>query len=282
MPDAPGDAHDRRAVEAFWGRDDLERAILNALAAAGKNTDALTVDVLAPADQFHGGGKPATLRLARLGGLKAGMRVLDVGGGLGGPARTLAVEFGCHVTVVDVTPSYVRTGSALTARLGLSDRVVHRVGSALALDVEDAPFDVVWTQNSGMNVPDKGRMYEGFARVLTPRGLLVFQEPMAGPVQPVIFPVMWANDATLSFLRTPDEMRALIETAGFRTLAWEDVTEEVSGPSTGAVVPAHSVARIVMGDAIEDIALAGQRNREERRIVMIHAVMERGGGSRSG
>jgi sarcosine/dimethylglycine N-methyltransferase len=275
MPEAPGDARDTRAVEAFWSRDDLERAILQALAAAGKNTKALTIDILAPTDQFHGGGKPATLRLARLAGLQPGMRVLDVGGGLGGPARTLAVEFGCHVTVVDVTASYVRTGSALTARLGLSDRVVHRVGSALGLDVDGAPFDVVWTQNSGMNIADKERMYEGFARVLKPGGLLVFQEPMAGPVQPVIFPVMWAWDATLSFLRTPDAMRALIEAAGFRALAWQDVTAEVSGPSTGAAVPAHSVARIVMGDAIEDIARAGERNREEHRIVMIHAVMER-------
>ena len=79
------------------------------------------------------------------------------------------------------------------------------------------------------------------------------QEPMAGPTQPPIFPLMWARDATTSFLRPPAEMRALIEAAGFRALAWEDVTAELAGPSTGAAVPAHSIARIVMGDGIDDI-----------------------------
>ena len=178
----------------YWEREGLERAILGALAAAGRDVDALTVDALAPADHFHGGGKAATDRLARLAGIRPGMHVLDVGGGLGGPARTLAT-YGAHVTVVDVTESFVRTGAALTARLGLADRVEHRVGDALALDVPAASFDLVWTQNSGMSIPDKERLYVGFARALRPGGVLATQEPMAGPVQPVIFPVMWARDA---------------------------------------------------------------------------------------
>jgi len=98
---------------------------------------------------------------------------------------------------------------------------------------------------------------------------------MAGPTQPPIFPLMWARDATTSDLRPPAEMRALIEAAGFGALAWEDVTTELAGPSTGAALPAHSIARIVMGDAIDDITRAGQRNRGEGRVVMIQAVFER-------
>ena len=268
-------ASDAGATNAFWGRDGLERKILDALAAAGKNVDALTIDDLAPADQFHGGGKGATERLARLAGLKPGTHVLDVGGGLGGPARTLAGQFGCRVTVVDLTESYVRTAAALTKRLGLADRVTHRVGDALALDVGGEPFDVLWTQNSGMNITDKKRLYAGFARVLRPGGLLVLQEPMAGPVQPVVFPVMWARDASASFLRAPDAMRAVIEAAGFQVRAWEDVTAEVAGPGSAAAIPAHSVQRIIMGAALDEIVRAGQQNREERRIVMTQAVLER-------
>ena len=266
---------DAWAANAYWGRDGLERAILDALAAAGKNVDALTIDDLGPADQFHSGGKNATQRLARLAQLRPGMRVLDVGGGLGGPARLLAVEFGCHVTVVDLTESYVRSGEALTARVRLADRVTHRVGNALALDVGAGVFDVLWTQNSGMNIADKERLYAGFARVLRRGGVLAIQEPMAGPVQPAIFPVMWARDARASFLRTPDEMRAVIETAGFSPVAWEDVTAEAVGPSTGAAVPAHGIQRIVMGDALAEITRAGQRNRDDGRIVMIQAVLKR-------
>ena len=268
---------DARATNDYWGRDGLERAILTALALAGRDIDALTIDDLAPADQFHSGGKDATVRLARLADARPGLRVLDVGGGLGGPARTLAAEFGCHVTVVDLTESYVRAGAALTARLGLADRVTHRVGDALAVEVGADPFDVVWTQNSGMNVADKERLYAGFARLLSRGGVLAIQEPMAGPVQPPIFPVMWARDATTSFLRRPEEMRGVIEAAGFRVRAWDDVTAQLAGPSTGAAVPAHGIQRIVMGDAVDEITRAGQRNREERRIVIVQAVFERWG-----
>ena len=100
-----GNTDNIQAIHDYWGRDGLEQAILDALAAAGKNLDALSIDDLAPRDQFHGGGKGATVRLARLAGLTPEMRVLDVGGGLGGPARTLAVEFGCYVTVIDLTAS---------------------------------------------------------------------------------------------------------------------------------------------------------------------------------
>lgn len=263
-----------RRIEAYWGRERLETTILDALAAAGKDLEALTIDDLAATDQFHGGGKAATVRLARLADLRPGLRVLDVGGGLGGPARTLAVEFGCRVTVVDLTASYVRTGRALTARLGLADRVTHRVGNAVALDVAPGAFDVVWTQNSGMNIEDKERLYRGLARALAPGGLLALQEPMAGPAQPVVFPVMWASDAASSFLRPPGEMRALIEAAGFHVRAWEDVTLEIA-PGAGVSVPAHSAQRLIMGDALEAILEAGHRNREEGRIVSIQAVAER-------
>src|SRR5512144_2536247 len=98
-----GDANPIQAVADYWGREGLGQAILDALAASGKRLDALTLDELAPIDQFHGGGKAATVRLAHLAGLSPGMRVLDVGGGVGGPARTLAVECGCHVTVIGLT-----------------------------------------------------------------------------------------------------------------------------------------------------------------------------------
>jgi SAM-dependent methyltransferase len=262
-----------RAIEAYWSRAGIGQAILDSLVALGKHIDALTVDDLAPLDQFHSGGKPATVRLARLAALSPGTRVLDVGGGLGGPARTLAAEFGCRVTSIDLTETYVRAAEMLTERLGLADRVSHRVGNALELAFDPASFDVVWTQNSGMNIEAKAALYAGFRRVLRPGGSLVIQEPMAGPVEPPVYPMMWARDPGSSFLRRPAEMLGLIEDAGFTARTWDDVTAEMAG--SGGPVPAHSIQRIVMGDALEDIIRAGNRNREEHRIVMVQAVFDR-------
>jgi SAM-dependent methyltransferase len=269
-----GDTSNAQAINNYWGRDGLGQAILDALIASGKSLDALTVDDLAPTDQFHGGGKVATVRLAGLAGLSLGTRVLDVGGGLGGPARTLAVEFGCHVTVIDLTESYVQAGEMLTARLGLGDCVTHHVGNALELPFNSGTFDVVWTQNSGMNIAEKERLYVGFHRVLRPGGRLVFQEPMAGPVQPLIFPTMWARDAATSFLRTPGEMQRLIEAAGFRAHAW-DVEAALPGLERGAAVPAHNIYHLIMGEAMAAITHAGDRNRDESRMVTVQAVFDR-------
>jgi SAM-dependent methyltransferase len=262
-------------VSDHWGREHLAESIFEALAAAGKDLNALTIDEVAVTDQFHGGGKAATTRLAKLLGARPGLSVLDVGGGLGGPARTLAGEYGCRVTVVDVTESYIRAGRMLTARLGLEDRVSHRVGDALDLPVSAAGFDVVWTQNSGMNIADKERLYAGFHRALRPGGLLALQEPMAGPTQPPVFPLMWADDPSASFLRAPEEMRALIGRAGFVERAWDDVTAETAGPPTADGIPAHSAQRLVMGDRLDAIIRANYRNRTEGRIVSVQAVFAR-------
>jgi hypothetical protein len=98
---------------------------------------------------------------------------------------------------------------------------------------------------------------------------------MAGPVAPPVYPVMWAQDASTSFLRAPAEMRAVIEAAGFRGLAWDDVTAETAGPQTGAEVPPHSIPRLVMGETIDAIIHVHRRNREEGRLVSVQAVFER-------
>jgi sarcosine/dimethylglycine N-methyltransferase len=264
------------AIRAYWGRDGLGAAILEALAAAGKDLAALSVDDLAPFDQFHAGGKAGTERLARLAELQSGTRVLDVGGGLGGPARTLAAQFGCRVTVVDLTESYVRAAEQLTARLGLADRVSHQVGNALELPFEDGSFDLVWTQNSGMNIAAKEQLYAGFRRVLREGGRLAFQEPAAGPTQPPIFPVMWARDASTSFLSPPAELRALVEATGFRLRAWDDVTAESARPGPGgAGGPVATIQSLVMGEQLAEINRAGRRNTEEGRVLLVQAVFDR-------
>ncbi len=269
------DEPDSQQIRRYWERDGLGERILDVLRESGRDLDALTIDILAPLDQFHGGGKPATERLARLANLTPSTRVLDVGGGLGGPARTLAVMFGCQVDVLDLTESYVHAGTLLTDQLRLSDRVRFHVGNALELPFDDGSFDVVWTQNSGMNIADKARSYGGFHRVIRPGGRLALQEPLLGTVQPVIYPQMWARDEASSILLTPDDLRTLIEQAGFGLVAWEDVTAVTSLAPLPAPGAPPTLQALVLGDELPLVRANGTRNFDEGRLVNIQAVFDR-------
>ena len=267
----------RRRATTHWDRDDLVTTVLHALQSAGLDIDHLDVDALAATDQFHGGGLPVTIRLAELAGLAQPgradrrRRVLDVGGGLGGPARTLAAHYGCLVTALDLTPSYVEVAAELTRRVGLADRVTHLMGDALDLPFDDGSFDIVWTQNSGMNIADKRRLYSGFHRVLRPGGMLCFQEPMAGELQPLHFPVMWAEDASMSHLVPPDQVRDILEALGFEVRSWEPVSD--AGSTSPAALPPHAVQQIIMGaQRAASMAAAGRANLLEGRMVSLHAT----------
>lgn len=212
-------------IEAQYSSGTLEHNILAALQQMGKDRDGLSVMDLAPIDQFHFGGRAATLDLARLAGCQPEMTVLNVGGGLGGAARTLASEFGCRVTVLDLTEEFCRVGEMLTQTVGLSDRVTFRRGDALDMPFDAASFDAVWTQHSTMNIEDKERLFREIHRVLRPGGVYALNEVMAGPVQPPTYPTPWAREPAVSFLLRPEEFQRHIATLGFRQIVWLDTTE---------------------------------------------------------
>ncbi len=265
------------ALNTHYGRHGLGDAILAGLRAAGKDLSRLAPDDLAPVDQFHARGKEATLELVRLAGLESRMYVLDVGGGLGGPARTLAAELGCRVTVLDLTQEFCRVGAELTARTGLSDRVVFQHGNALDMPFADGNFDVVWTQHSSMNIGDKERLYRDIHRVLRPGGVLALHEIMGGSNAPIHFPVPWARDPAVSFLRPAQEVRALIAATGFREIAWVDVSapslewfrqRAARAPATPPPLGLH----LLLGSDSGPMFRNQVRNLEEDRIAVIQAV----------
>jgi SAM-dependent methyltransferase len=208
---------DDKLVDEHYGRSDLAAKILEALRAAGKDPDALTLEDLAPIDQLHARGAQATRQLARLASITTVMRVLDVGGGLGDPARTLASEFGCTVEVLDVTEEFCRAGEVLTAKAGLDDRVSFRQGSALEMPYPNATLELGWTQHSSMNIPDKERLYAEIQRMLSPGGRLALHEILAGPLSPIHLPVPWARDPALSHLLPPCKFASSSKTQVLRS-----------------------------------------------------------------
>jgi SAM-dependent methyltransferase len=275
------DDRDDRSVGEHYGRSDLVEEILAALRAAGKDPDALNVEDLAPVDQFHTHGKKATLDLARRAGITAGMRVLDVGGGLGGPARTLASVFGCSVEMLDITEEFCRAGAALTVRTGLSDLVSFRQGSALDMPYPEGRFDVVWTQHSSMNIADKERLYQEIHRVLRPGGRLALHEILAGTTSPIHFPVPWARDPSISHLQLPETIRALITTTGFTELVWVDETASTRlwfqqrTPAMESEGPPPLGLHLLLGPDFAEMFRNQARNLEEHRISILKAVFER-------
>ena len=274
----PHDERFVRALNAHYGHSEYGDRIRHALVAAGADIDHLTAADLAPFDHLHGGQRPATLHLAALAGITGALQVADLGGGIGGPARTLAAEFGCSVDVVDLTAEFCRVGTWLTGLTGLEGRVRFHHASALRTPLRAGAYDVVWMQNSAMNIEDRRALYAEVARLLRPGGRYALQEVMAGPVSPVYYPTNWASTAETSFLRSPDEVRSLSAAAGLPELTWIDTTEEATvdareraNPTTGS--PARPT---YTPDALADqIAQNGVRNREEGRVLNVLRVFEK-------
>lgn len=262
-------------VEHHYSRPGLTAVILDALADAGKD---ISSKELAAIDEFHIRGRAATLELARAAGLGAEMKVLDVGSGLGGPSRCLAREFGCLVTGIDLTEEYCRVANILAERTGLSHLVGYGQGDALNLPFPDGAFDAVWTQHVAMNIRDKERLYREMCRVLKPGGRLALYDILAGTGGQVLFPVPWAHRPETSFLATPEELRALLETSGFTISAWEDTTAAAQNWFTALAgkIKTDGLPRLglhlVLGPDFQLMMQNQKRNLEEGRIALAQVV----------
>ena len=217
------------AIEADYGAAGLGERILAALEDAGIDTDDLTPENLAPADQIHGGGLAATIEHAALIRFGPDTRVLDIGCGIGGPARYLATAFGCKVTGIDLTADFIDAARLLTEKMGLQGLVDFQCADATELPFGDGAFDVVWSQNVTMNIADRTGFHAGVHRVLRPGGVFTLTEFGQGANGAPDYPLPWARDPSYSFLVTPEQTRAHLEAAGFTITEWRDRSESRAG-----------------------------------------------------
>ena len=268
-------------VNRHYGWSGLMETIEAEIRRNGIDPSQVTIDELAPVDNYHWHRLAGTLALARATGISAADRVVDVGGGIGGPARQLAHRYGCHVTVVDLTAEYCAVGETLTAWTKLEERVSFVCANALAMPFPDGTFDVAWTQHASMNIADKAGLYREMARVVRVGGRLAFFDVMAGPNQPIHLPVPWASDPSFNFLITPDKARTLIAEAGFREITWmtgEALDAELDRPDPQGDKPSpHSGLNpgLLNGPDGPQMGANVGRNSEEGRILPALGVYER-------
>ncbi len=254
----------------------LTERLKTALSAVGPENQRLTPQQLGALDQFHTRGLAATAELAKLAGISAGMSVLDVGSGVGGPARYLAATCGCRVTGVDLSEPFVDAARYLTERTGQSGQVSFQTASALELPFDDGRFNVVLLQHVAMNISDRAGLYREIRRVLNSGGSFATFDVVLNSGEPH-YPLPWARTPATSFLLTAAATRKAIEPAGFRTLAWQDDTEaakawfallRASGP------PPSPNLSVVMGPDFAQLSANLGRNLAEGRLGILTAVFE--------
>jgi SAM-dependent methyltransferase len=216
----------RDHLNDHYGQDDLCGKIQGACEHLGLSPDGITRENLANLDEIHIRGRDATRELAKLAGLNPGQKVLDVGCGLGGPARTLAAEFGARVVGLDIVTEFCRAATMLTGWVGLTDQVSFHEGDMRAMPFKDAEFDLVLTQHTILNVEGKDTLFAEIRRVLKPAGGFLVYEVCGDDDSALHYPVPWAGSAAISHLLSASELRDRINAAGFTEKHWSDVTRK--------------------------------------------------------
>ena len=267
---------DTRTITDHYSSGDLLARLEARLREDGFDLSQATAETLAPYDHFHGRGLEATEDMAALLQVAETDHILDVGSGLGGPARYLAQRFGCRVSGIDLTAEFCDVARHLTALLGFEERVSVRQGDALAMPYGDATFDGAYSMNVSMNIADKRALYREIRRVLKPDAWLMLSEVAQGPGGEPDFPTPWARTASSSFLATQAETCTSLEACGFTIESLRETTETALayGARSRALVeaggkPLHRAVSLIHGALAEQAAANSARALKEHRAVPI-------------
>jgi ubiquinone/menaquinone biosynthesis C-methylase UbiE len=258
----------------------LAAKIADGLQSAGKNLRNLKTVDLSAIDEFHFRGRKATLELAEQMNLSKSAYVLDIGSGLGGPARTLAEEYGCRVIGIDLTSVFCEVAGIMSNWVSLAERTGFQQGDATNPPFPDNQFDAAMTIHVAMNIAAKDKMYEQARRVLKPGGVFAVYDILQGEGGEAFYPAPWAQDPSISHLATPEEMKKLLSDAGFRILNVHDSTDESLGwleARTSSLAQSGTspiTTQVLFGDIFPEMIGNQTRGLRERRIRTVSYICE--------
>jgi len=251
----------RQRILAHYEQDGLLERIDAGLTALGEDPAKPSLDSLSLFDEFHIRGRAATLELIELMEVSEGARVLDVGSGLGGPARQLASATGANVTGVDISAEYCTIAELLSTRVGLAGRTRFFASDVADLDVRVVDFDAAWSIHVGMNVADKEGFYASIIKRLKPGARFVVYDMISGMGSAPKYPMPWARNPEDSFLVTADEIKIALQMAGFAISEVKDDTaaalafiQQSLANAQAAPVPAPLGLHTVLGPIFREIA----------------------------
>jgi len=202
-----------KEVAAHYTTGVLEQQILDALQSAGVDLSHLKPDDLVAIEDFHIGGREATQALAEFMSLRPGIHLLDVGCGIGGPARYFAGR-GCKITGIDLSEEFIATAQNLTRRVQLESALTFRQASALELPFDSETFEGAYEIHVGMNISDKPGVFREVARVLKHGARFNIFDIMRTRDDSFAFPVPWAKSSETSFVATVTHYRQWLNDAG--------------------------------------------------------------------
>ena len=242
------------AVAEHYHSGPLLKRISDACAAIDL-TPPMSHDALAPVDEFHIGGRVATRPFVEALRLSPESRVVDLGCGLGGPARYIAATTGAHVTGIDLTVEFVETGRALTEWTGLSDRGDLIEGSVLDLPLDAGSMDAAYMIHVGMNIDDKVGIAREAKRVLKPGGIFAIYDVMQVGEGEMDYPAPWALSRDQSALASPETYEAALKSMGFevsdridRTAFAKQFFADLAAAQSQAGGPPPLGLHLIMGD----------------------------------
>jgi len=269
---------DTKAISDHWGTGDVYARIVEAMKAASLSPDTVTVEELAPVDHFHARELSATVELADVLPIRTSHHIVDIGCGVGGPARYLAKRFGCRVSGVDITAPFVEAANKLTALLEMQSLVEVKLSDGQELPFGDGMFDGGYAQHVTMNIADRACFFAEAYRVLRPGAFFALTEHGLGPHGDPHYPVPWSDDGSGSHLVTPEETVRYLNEAGFVDVKVEDTgTKYLAGYRRAMELAAQGALpgfgiQILMGQTAPAKTKNAARNIEEGRTHPIQVI----------